>query len=128
MNSRKSTEGNEGNKDADSLFVPFVDSCSKPLETETERPSDSGHDLSRRSSERRRMTRRWQPRGPAAVRCSAWQSKVHYSIFSGQPRMDANASECGMNIQIASDSRLFAFIRGFRLNLISCRAYIRRTS
>jgi len=53
------------------------------------------------------------------------QSKVHYSKFSGQPRMDANARECGVNILIASDSRLFAFIRGFRFN--NHGAYIRRT-
>jgi len=37
--------------------------------------------------------------------------------------MDANARECGVNILIVSDSRLFAFIRGFRPNEQAARTF-----
>jgi len=54
------------------------------------------------------------------------QSKLHYSKFSGQPRMDANAREYGVNILIASDSRRFAFIRGFRFSNHAARTFAER--
>src|SRR5436190_16569499 len=63
---------------------------------------------------------------PGSLQRLVRQSKVHYSKFSGQPRMDANARECGVNILIASDSRLLAFIRGFRLNNHAARAFAER--
>ena len=37
--------------------------------------------------------------------------------------MDANARECGVKILIGSDSRLFALIRGFRINNHAARTF-----
>jgi hypothetical protein len=49
-------------------------------------------------------------------------------IFSSQPRMDANARECEVNILIAFDSPLFAFIRGFQLKNHASNTFALRQS